>query len=168
MRCSMRIRRRLVSTVAVAVAATATDSDVAWMRLALQHARRADAEDCVPVGCVLVQMEDSAEGRIARVDCFRNGPRHFEHAELLAVMALPSFVRNPRTALYVSLEPCVMCAGAIALARIPRLVYGARNPLSGGTTALLAGKPIAVVGGVLAQESSALLSSFFKRQRSLA
>jgi len=135
------------------------------MRLALQHARQADAEDCVPVGCVLVQTADSDDGRVTRVDCFRNGPRHFEHAELLAVMALPSFVRNPCTVLYVSLEPCVMCAGAIVLARIPRLVYGAQSPLSSATSTLLAGKPIAVTGGVLAHESSALLSSFFKRQR---
>ncbi len=97
------------------------------------------------------------------------------HAEVLALRQAAERLggwRLPETTIYVTLEPCAMCAGAIALARVPRLVYGAPDPKGGavGSVIDLYAEPVVnhrpeVEGGLLAEESAALLESFFSARR---
>lgn len=142
------------------------------MRLALEEARAAAAEDEVPVGAVVV-----ANGElVARA---HNRPRGLNdptaHAEVLAMRAaaesLGHWWLNDAT-LYVTLEPCAMCAGATVLARIGRLVYGAADPKAGmaGSLGDIPRDPrlnhrVEVTGGVLADEAVELLRTFFRAKR---
>ena len=134
--------------------------DEQMMRLALELAAEAGAEGEVPVGAV-VTLGDRIVGRGRnRRESDRNALRH---AELEA--------RLWQCTLYVTLEPCPMCAGAIINARIPRLVFGAADPKAGscGSVTDLFALPYnhrpEVVSGVLAEESAALLQEFFVRLR---
>lgn len=146
--------------------------DEQYMRAALDEARRASAAGEVPVGAVLV-----AGGAI-----IGRGHNRREtdgdptaHAEILALRAGAAHRRHWRlhgTTLYVTLEPCPMCAGALVNARVDRLVYGAADPKAGAAGSVLqvadnAGlnHRLAVTGGVLAEESSALLRMFFQERR---
>src|SRR5213596_3499906 len=105
----------------------------AFMSLALQEARAALSENEVPIGCVIVH--DPASQVIARAHNRRHNDNDpTAHAELLAIRQAARALNNWRLldcTLYVTLEPCPMCAGAIVLARIPRLVYGAPDPKKG-------------------------------------
>jgi tRNA(adenine34) deaminase len=147
------------------------EDDEAWMRLALSHARMND--EYTPIGAVLVERQNS-KGEL-RVSCFRNGPRQWDHAELAAVQSLKEICRldtsSSQVSLYVTLEPCPMCMGAIRLARIPCLVYGAKNHRLGGedNNNLLVPKAwfpkIVVRGGVLQEECGLVLQRFFRALR---
>jgi tRNA(adenine34) deaminase len=146
---------------------------VEHMEMALDEARAAVAEDEVPVGCVIVSLE---RGVIARAHNQRetlNDPT--AHAEMIAITqaaeALGSW-RLEQCVLYVTLEPCPMCAGAIVLARLPMLVYGAVDPKAGACDTLyqITSDPrlnhrAQVVRGVLATECGAVLSEFFASKR---
>ncbi len=148
------------------------NDDETFMREALALARQAASLDEVPVGAVVV-----AEGRI--VGRGMNGPilrrDPSAHAEIAALRAAASGLDNyrlPGCTLYVTLEPCAMCAGAIMHARISRVVYGARDPKTGacGSVIDLFAEPrlnhhCEASGGVLADECAALLSSFFAARR---
>lgn len=135
-------------------------SDEQFMRRALELARRAEAEGEVPVGAVVV-----LEGRIIGEGWNRpiasNDPT--AHAEVQAMRAAAATLQNYRLAaatLYVTLEPCDMCLGAMFHARIARAVYGAADPKKKNL------KPQTIVeGGVLAEECGALLSGFFAARR---
>jgi len=143
-----------------------------FMRLALAEAARALAHDDVPVGAVVVR-EDAvlASGHNERER--RGDPT--AHAEVLALRAAAAALGSWRlldTTLYVTLEPCAMCAGAIVLARVPRVVYGTRDPKAGAAGSVLdvLAEPRLnhrpeVVAGVLAAECAGLLSDFFARRR---
>ncbi len=143
------------------------------MRRALELAAAAAALGEVPVGALVVDDAGTilAEAGNARE---RTGDP-CGHAELLAIRAAAvtrGGWRLDRTTLYVTLEPCAMCAGAILLARIPRVVYGASDPKGGycGTVGDLSANPrlnhrFGVVAGVLAEESSTLLAAFFAAMR---
>jgi tRNA(adenine34) deaminase len=148
-------------------------SDEFWMTRALSLATASAEEGEVPVGAVLVS-DDTCIGE------GRNRPLHDNdptaHAEINALRAGGAYSRNyrlPGAVLYVTLEPCVMCAGALVHARVSRLVYGASDPKSGAAGSvfsLLPSEPpfnhrVEVTGGVLAEESSALLKDFFKARR---
>lgn len=130
------------------------------MRHALELARRAEAEGEVPVGAVVVH-----EGRIAGEGWNRpisaNDPT--AHAEIQALRAAATALKNyrlPGATLYVTLEPCEMCLGAMFHARIARTVYGATDPKKKVL------KPnIAVEGGLLAEECGSILSGFFAARR---
>jgi tRNA(adenine34) deaminase len=146
--------------------------DEYWMRLALREAERALDHEDVPIGCVIVQSgELLAAARNERE--LRGDPT--AHAELLALREASSKVEGWRlldTILYVTLEPCAMCAGAIVLARVPRVVYGAPDPKAGmaGSVLDVLGEPRlnhrpAVAGGLLASESGDLLRAFFATRR---
>lgn len=146
--------------------------DELYMRRALALAACAEAEGEVPVGAVLV-----AEGRVLAEAWNRNisldDPT--AHAEILALRAAGAALGNcrlPGATLYVTLEPCAMCAGAMVHARIARLVYGAGDPRTGaaGSVFDLVRAPalnhqLEVTAGVLAPECGALLQAFFQVRR---
>jgi tRNA(adenine34) deaminase len=146
--------------------------DEYFMRLALREAERALEHDDVPIGAVVVSSgEVLAAARNERE--LRADPT--AHAELLALREASSKLGNWRlldTILYVTLEPCAMCAGAIVLARVPRVVFGADDPKAGAAGSVLnvLAEPRlnhrpAVAGGLLADESAELLRSFFAPRR---
>jgi tRNA(adenine34) deaminase len=146
--------------------------DEFFMRLALREAERALAHDDVPVGAVLVHAgEVIGAGHNERE--LREDPS--AHAEMIAIRegarALGSW-RLLDTVLYVTLEPCAMCAGAIVLGRIPRVVYGAVDPKAGAAGSVLdiLAEPRLnhrpdVARGLLAEESGELLRAFFRTRR---
>jgi len=142
------------------------------MALALERAREAEGHDDVPIGAVLARGEEvlAAAGNEREL---RRDPT--AHAEILAIQAAAAVLggwRLPDTTLYVTLEPCAMCAGAIVLARIPQVVYGAPDPkagAAGGVLDVLAEPALnhrpEVVAGVLENECAALLRGFFATRR---
>jgi len=142
------------------------------MRLALREAERAREQGDVPIGAVVVRAgEVIAVGRNERE--LRGDPT--AHAEILALReaarALGSW-RVLEATLYVTLEPCAMCAGAIVLARVPRVLYGASDPKAGAAGSVLdvLAEPRLnhrpeVRGGVLGEECGELLSGFFAARR---
>jgi tRNA(adenine34) deaminase len=147
------------------------DLDIAWMRQALQVASEAGVAGEVPVGAVLVRdgvLVASGANRTIQ-DCDPSA-----HAEIIALRAGGRVLENHRLGgtLYVTLEPCVMCMGALVQARIERLVFGARDTKGGGAVSLyeLGSDPrfnhrFTVTEGPLADESAALLRSFFRNRR---
>jgi tRNA(adenine34) deaminase len=146
--------------------------DSEFMRLALREAERAAEHDDVPIGAVVVH-EGEVIGAAGNEREVRADPT--AHAEILALRegsrALGGW-RLPNTVLYVTLEPCAMCAGAIVLARVPRVAYGASDLKAGAAGSVLdiLGEPRLnhrpqVDGGLLAAESAALLESFFGARR---
>jgi len=143
-----------------------------YMRMALDEARRAEQAGEVPVGAV-VALEGhviGAGGNRTITDCDPTA-----HAEIVALRAAAQAVRNYRLAgatLYVTIEPCAMCAGAIVQARVARLVYGADDPRAGAVRTLfgIADHPqlnhrVEVTRGVLGEECAALLQAFFAARR---
>ena len=147
-------------------------ADVFWMLRALLQARAAAARAEVPVGAVIVRAGDVlGEGHNRTI----TDADPTAHAEVVAIRQAAATVGDWRLidcTLYVTLEPCAMCAGAIVLARIPRVVYGARDPKAGMVDSLgnLLRDPrlnhrCEVAAGVLAEESSELLKGFFRERR---
>lgn len=150
-----------------------TDQD--YMRLALAQAAEARAAGEVPVGAVIVKDgEVIARGFNQPIGC--DDPTH--HAEIAALRAAAAALGNyrlPGCTLYVTLEPCVMCAGAMMHARIARVVYGASDPKTGACGSVLnlfentqLNHHTVVQGGVLAEECGTLLSDFFAARRQRA
>ena len=146
--------------------------DEHFMRLALHEAEAALAHDDVPVGAVVVvDGEPAGAGHNERE--LRQDPT--AHAELLALRAAARHLGSWRildSARYVTLEPCAMCAGAIVLGRVSRVVYGTADPTAGAAGSVLdvLGEPRfnhrpAVSGGVLREECAALLLDFFASRR---
>lgn len=148
------------------------ESDRAWMHLALAEAEKAAAAGEVPVGAVLID-DGGLIARAGNSPITSNDPT--AHAEILvlrAAAALRANYRLPGTTLYVTLEPCPMCMGALLQARVRRLVYGATDPKSGAAHSLytLGDDPrlnhrLEIIGGVLAEECGRLLKDFFRRRR---
>ena len=149
-------------------------SDEYFMRQALKLAETAFAEDEVPVGAVIVRNDKIiAKGYNQRETL--NDPT--AHAEMIAITSAAAAIGDWRLndcTLYVTLEPCVMCAGAIVLARLERVVYAADDPKAGAVRSLyniledtrLNHQPT-ITAGVLAEQSSTLLREFFQRQRTM-
>ncbi len=150
-------------------------ADVAGIRLALEEARAAGALGEVPVGAVLVR--DDAVLAVGR-NRMRETGNPLDHAELMCLQsASRAGLTGPEafdgTTLYVTLEPCAMCAGALVLARVPRVVFGAWDPKAGMAGSLhdllrhgRLNHRAEVVGGVLDAECAALLTGFFAARRS--
>jgi tRNA(adenine34) deaminase len=146
--------------------------DRQFMRQAFREAERAYDADEVPVGAVVVH-ENRIIGR---------GHNHIQrlkdptaHAEMIAITAAAEYLGQKRLvdcSLYVTLEPCAMCSGAIVLARIARLVYGASDPKTGASGSLYditndsrLNHQCLITTGVMADESAALLKAFFAKLR---
>ena len=148
------------------------DPDESFMRLAVEQARLALEHDDVPIGAVVVR-GDAVIGAGHNERELRQDPT--AHAEIIALRAAASVVGSWRvleSTLYVTLEPCAMCAGAIVLARVPRVVYGCTDPKAGAAGSVLdvlreprLNHRPAVTAGVLAAECSALLTQFFATRR---
>jgi tRNA(adenine34) deaminase len=146
--------------------------EVHFMRLALREAERALEHDDVPIGCVLVHSGEVV-GAAPNERELRGDPT--AHAEIIALREAARALGGWRlldTVLYVTLEPCAMCAGAIVLARVPRVVYGSVDPKAGAAGSVLdvLGEPRLnhrpeVAGGLLADESAELLREFFATRR---
>ena len=147
-------------------------TDTEFMRRALDLARAAAARGEVPVGALLVR-GDEVLGEGANCPIGTHDPT--AHAEIHALRAAGARVgdyRLPGTTLYVTLEPCIMCASALVHARVSRVVFGAWDPKAGAAGSLtdvfnIAGlnHRVDVFGGVLAEECGTLLSDFFRQRR---
>ena len=143
-----------------------------WMGKAIEEAERAFRAGEVPIGAVVVrsgQVVGRGHNQTERTGLL------FEHAELAA---LRDAVRRggrwvlAESAVYVTVEPCVMCVGAMLLARVPKIVFGAREPKTGACESILSipnepalGHRITVIGGVEADRCAVLLQSFFRERR---
>ena len=145
-----------------------------WMRAALNQARAAFDADEVPVGAVIVHNERViGEGYNQRESL--NDPT--AHAEMIAITQAAESIHSWRLlecTLYVTLEPCAMCAGAIVQSRLPRVVYGTKDPKGGAcdslfqiTSDIRLNHQAVVLGGVLQEECGMLLQEFFRKQRAL-
>ena len=143
-----------------------------FMRLALREAERALEHEDVPIGAVVVRGGEVLAAAHNERE-LRQDPT--AHAEMIALREAARALGTWRvldTVVYVTLEPCAMCAGAIVLARVPRLVYGASDPKAGACGSVLdvVGEPRLnhrpeVAGGLLAAECAELLSAFFAERR---
>jgi tRNA(adenine34) deaminase len=152
-----------------------------FMRLALREAEAALEEDEVPIGAVVVY-DDPTSGDRRIIAAAHNQREQLRdptaHAEMIAITQAAQALGNwrlDRCTLYVTLEPCPMCAGAIVLARMPRVVYGAADPKAGAAATLfrLLDDPrlnhrAEVIGGVLAEPCGLMLSKFFAGKRANA
>lgn len=146
--------------------------DIHWMRHALTLAEQAGREGEVPVGAVLVKDNQIVgEGWNRPIGCHDPSA----HAEIMAIRDAGQRIQNYRlldTTLYVTLEPCVMCAGALIHARVKRVVFGAYDPRTGSAGSVFEvlttdklNHRIEVEGGVLAEECGESLRSFFRSRR---
>lgn len=149
--------------------------DKIYMSQALKEAVKAFEADEVPVGAVIVH-----EGKIIarahnQIKLLKDPTAH---AEMIAITQAAAHLKNERLldcVLYATIEPCSMCAGAMVLARIKRLVYGAKDPKTGACGSVLniahnnkLNHMVTISAGVLKEESASLLQEFFKKKRSLA
>jgi len=148
------------------------EKDLEYMQLALEQARLAPARGEVPIGAVLV-----LDGQVlAQVHNFREVWQDpTAHAEVVAIREAATRLGTWRltgTTLYVTVEPCSMCAGAIIQSRVSRLVFGARDPKAGACGSVFnlpderrLNHRVQVIGGVMERESQELMQAFFKRLR---
>jgi tRNA(adenine34) deaminase len=149
-----------------------TSTDERLMALALEQAERSKGFGDVPIGAVVAR-EGEPLASAGNERELRRDPT--AHAEVLAIRAAAEALggwRLPETTLYVTLEPCAMCAGAIVLARIPEVVFGAADPKAGAAGSVLdvLGEPALnhrpeVAGGLLDEDCAALLREFFGARR---
>ena len=149
-----------------------TGLDIFWMQHALELANRAESEGEVPVGAIVVY-EDQVIGEGWNRPIVDNDPT--AHAEIMALRNAAKKINNYRlldTTLYVTLEPCIMCSGAIIHSRVKRVVYGATDPKAGavesafnilGTDCL--NHQVNVERGILAKECGQVLTDFFRKRR---
>lgn len=147
-------------------------NDAYWMKQALALAQKAWEQGEVPVGAILV-LDDEVIGQGWNRPITRHDPT--AHAEIMALQQGGQIVQNYRllnATLYVTLEPCVMCAGAMVHSRIKRLVYGASDLKTGAAGSLLdvlrhpgMNHQIEITAGVMANECSEMLSQFFQQRR---
>jgi len=146
--------------------------DEYFMRAALREAKRAEELEDVPVGCVIV-FEGKIIGKGFNQTESLQDPT--AHAEMIAITAAAGHLESRRLetcTVYATLEPCVMCCGALVLARVARLVFGAYDPKAGAAETLYSipsdkrlNHTIEITGGFLAEECGSILAEFFSRLR---
>ena len=149
-----------------------TERDVAFMLMAIRQAEQALESGEVPVGAVLAKDNQVISAAYNRPISTRDPSAH---AEILAMREAGAVLGNYRligATLYVTIEPCIMCAGAIIQARLARIVYGAEDLKAGGVSSLYSilndrrlNHSVEVTGGVLAKECGEILSRFFRQKR---
>lgn len=147
--------------------------DEIWMRRALELAKHAESLGEIPVGAIIVDEHNQIIGEGYNQSIINHNPT--AHAEIMAIEQAGQCKKNYRlvnTTLYVTLEPCIMCAGAIIHSRIKRVVYGAsdfKTGAAGSYIDILSRTGInhyaQIIGGVLADECSSMLSAFFQKRR---
>ena len=151
----------------------ATELDELFMRMALEEAQKAGKRGEVPVGAVIIDENQNVLAGAGNNTIGESDPAG--HAEMVAMRAAGKKIGNYRllnTSIYVTIEPCVMCAGAMVHARVGRLVYGAPDPKAGGVVSCYQiggdsklNHQFNIEAGVLAEECAELLTFFFKRKR---
>ena len=149
-----------------------SETDNRWMQVAIQFAERAAQQSEVPVGALIVR-DEKIIGEGWNQPISTNDPT--SHAEIIAIRNAAARIENYRltgATLYVTLEPCLMCAGSMVHARIERLVYGATDPKRGAVNSTChalesqgLNHRIQVEGGVMAAECGGLLQTFFREKR---
>ncbi len=145
-----------------------------WMNITLREAQRAFDADEVPVGAIVVYEGEIIGRGFNQIERLQDPTAH---AEMIAITAASNHLQSrrlERCTLFVTLEPCPMCAGAIILARIPTLVFGSYDPKAGACGTLFnivedrrLNHNVHVVGGICDKESEALLKNFFSKKRIL-
>ncbi len=144
------------------------DNDIKYMKLALAEARAAMAADEIPIGAVIVGADGSILAKAHNLtEALADATAHAEMQAITAASATIGGKYLPDCTLYVTVEPCLMCAGAIGWSQLGRIVYGCSDPKRGYSTyTTRAFHPKAkVTHGVLEEECSALMTDFFKRKR---
>lgn len=149
-----------------------SDNDIFWMHHALALAQEAGDQQEVPVGAVLI-LDDKAIGEGSNRPIGACDPT--AHAEIIALRQSAQYLKNYRlvnTTLYTTLEPCVMCLGAIVHARVKRVVFGATDPKAGAVTSVFSlgtaqqfNHHIDYAGGLLAEQCGKILNNFFRTKR---
>ncbi len=142
------------------------------MKEALKEARRAESSDDVPVGAVIVLKNRVIARGHNQVECL-NDPT--AHAEMLAITSAAEYLKSKwltDCVLYVTIEPCSMCAGALVLSRIAKVVFGAADPKTGAGGSVInilhnvkLNHRIKVLSGILEQDCAGLVQDFFKKKR---
>lgn len=147
------------------------DKELDYMRLALQEARKGATKGEVPVGAILVH-DDEIIGQAHNQVIAHNDPT--AHAEILAIKQAcitKGNYRMPGSVLYVTLEPCAMCLGAIVQARVSQIVYGAYDPKSGAVESIMnfpferTNHRVLIRSGLMAEECGRILRDFFRERR---
>jgi tRNA(adenine34) deaminase len=148
--------------------------DEKWMAEALLEARKAEEDDEVPIGCVIVQGDRVIGRGYNRVESLQDPTAH---AEVIAIGSAAANLKSRRLTgctMYVNIEPCPMCAGAIVLSRLSRIVYGARDPKAGacGSVVDIAKHPelnhrVEVEEGVLEEDCRSIIHNYFVKKRSV-
>ena len=153
------------------IKANVVHDDRYYMRLAIKEANKAKKKDEVPVGCIIVQGEKIITRAHNQKERRKNA---LMHAEVLAIMRASRRLRRWRLSdctLFVTLEPCPMCMGAIVSARFGRVVYGASDPKAGACGSVYdinqggLNHTVTVTGGVMKDECAAILSGYFRGKR---
>lgn len=152
---------------------TSPESDTGWMQLALEQARQAEEAGEVPVGALVIK-DGVIVGQGQNRNLRDNDPT--AHAEIVALRQAAATLGNHRLTgcqVFVTIEPCAMCAGAMIHARIARLIYGAADAKAGAVSSVLQvvnhprlNHKMEAVGGVMGEECSAHLQDFFRKKRS--
>ena len=147
-------------------------NDKDWMQHAFELAKKSEAQDEVPVGAVVVH-GDKIIGEGWNQPISSNDPT--AHAEIMALRAASAYLENyrlPNATLYVTLEPCAMCAGAIIHARVSRLVFAVDDPKTGACGSVFnllqtdkLNHKVEIEKGILEEECRSLIQSFFKKKR---
>ncbi|MBN1384889.1 MAG: tRNA adenosine(34) deaminase TadA [Elusimicrobia bacterium] len=148
------------------------DLDIFFMREAIREAKKAEKEDEVPIGCVIIK-DNKILARAHNQTLKRNDPT--AHAEILAIRKVGNKLRNYRLAscsMYVTIEPCPMCAGALIWARIKKVIYGASDKKAGSCGSVINivhnrkfNHIVEVKNGILGAECAGLLQRFFRKKR---
>lgn len=148
------------------------NADEIFMSEAIRQAKTAASENEVPVGAVIVYEHKIIAKAHNQIETLKDPTAH---AEMIAITQATSYLSSKwlqKCVLYVTIEPCSMCAGALVLARIARVCFGAADPKTGACGSVInianhkaLNHRLKVTGGVLADECSALLSEFFKKKR---
>lgn len=148
-----------------------SERDHYWMEKAIDLAKRAETEGEVPVGAVLVLNDESVGEGWNRSISLLDPTAHAETVALRAAAQQLGNYRLLNTTLYVTLEPCLMCAGAIIQARVKRLVYAAKDPKAGAVESVCQGLDlpcnhrVTYQGGLMAENCGELLTNFFRQKR---